>query len=104
MRVETIHANGADAWDAGLVGVESERLRRVALTAEDVASLTVTDRTLSCDGDARLLRLGLQAYSLGIACEFDSVKRPWFHRAAEPPRCGGRRIMTGIRFPPGPPP
>ena len=71
MRIETIHANGADAWDAGLVGVRSERFRRVTLTAEDVASLTVTDRTLSYDGDARLLRLGLQAYSLGIAYEFD---------------------------------
>ena len=59
------------AWDAGLVGVRSERFRRVTLTAEDVASLTVTDRTLSYDGDARLLRLGLQAYSLGIAYEFD---------------------------------
>ena len=33
--------------------------------------LTIADSTLSYDGDGRLLRLGLQAYSLGIAYEFD---------------------------------
>ena len=71
MRVETVRPNGLDAWNVGLVGVRSERFRRVALTTHDIADLTITDPALPYDGDARLLRLGLQAHSLGIAYEFD---------------------------------
>ena len=71
MRVETIRQNGASAWDAGLVGVQSERFRRVTLTAEEFESLSIADTVLTYDGDARQLRLGLQAYALGIAYEFD---------------------------------
>ncbi|MBT3191036.1 MAG: DEAD/DEAH box helicase, partial [Verrucomicrobia bacterium] len=71
MRVETVRANGPDAWVAGLVGLVSEQFRRVTLTMDDLAGLTIADSTLSYDGDGRLLRLGLQAYSLGIAWEFD---------------------------------
>ena len=71
MRVETVRANGPDAWVAGLVGLVSEQFRRVTLTTDDLAGLTIADSTLSYDGDGRLLRLGLQAYSLGIAWEFD---------------------------------
>ena len=54
-----------------MVGQQSERFRRVTLTADDIASLTISDSQLSYDGDGRLLRLGLQAYSLGIAYEFE---------------------------------
>ena len=71
MRVETVRANGPDAWVAGLVGLQSEQFRRVTLTTEDISGLTIADSALSYDGDGRLLRLGLQAYSLGIAYEFD---------------------------------
>lgn len=71
MRVETIRADGADAWVAGLVGLRSEQFRRVTLRKADLAGLTITDTGLSYNGDGRLLRLGLQAYSLGIAYEFD---------------------------------
>ena len=71
MRVETIRPNGAGVWVAGLVGQQSDLFRRVTLTTEDISNLTVADSTLSYDGDGRLLRLGLQAYSLGIAYEFD---------------------------------
>ena len=71
MRVETVRANGAGAWVAGLVGLRSERFRRVTLSSDDIATLAVADTTLSYDGDGRLLRLGLQAWSLGIAFEFD---------------------------------
>ena len=71
MRVETVRPNGLDAWNVGLVGVRSERFRRVALTTHDIADLTITDPALPYDGDARLLRLGLQAHSLAIAYEFD---------------------------------
>ena len=46
-------------------------VRRVTLTADDIAGLTIADSALSYDGDGRLLRLGLQAYALGIAYEFE---------------------------------
>ena len=71
MLVETVRANGTDVWVAGLVGRRSERFRRVTLTADDIAGLTIADSALSYDGDGRLLRLGLQAYALGIAYEFE---------------------------------
>ncbi len=71
MRVETVRSSGADAVEAGLVGQRTERFRRVTLTSADVADLVIADSTLSYEGDGRLLRLGLQAYSLGIAYEFD---------------------------------
>jgi len=71
MRVETVRDNGNGTWVVGLVGVQSERFRKVTLTAEDLANITILDAGFSYDGDGRLLRLGLQAYSLGIAWEFD---------------------------------
>ena len=71
MRVETVNPNGTDYLELGLVGLRSERFRRVTLTAADVANLTVADAALSYDGDALLLRMGLQAYALGIAFEYD---------------------------------
>ena len=71
MQVETVRSIGSEAWVAGLVGQQSERFRSVTLTAGDISNLTVSDSTLSYGGDGRLLRLALQAYSLGIAYEFD---------------------------------
>ncbi len=71
MRVETVRPNGPGVWVAGLVGQQSEQFRRVTLTPDDIATLDVADASLSYDGDGRLLRLGLQAYALGIAYEFD---------------------------------
>ena len=71
MRVVTVRSNGLGSVEAGLVGQRTERFRKVTLTSTDIASLTIADSTLSYDGDGRLLRLGLQAYSLGIAYEFD---------------------------------
>ena len=71
MRVETVRPNGPDSVEAGLVGQQTERFRRVTLTSDDIAKLTIADATHSYDGDGQLLRLGLQAYSLGIAHEFD---------------------------------
>ena len=69
--METVRSNGPGTWVVGLVGQRSEQFRRVTLTADDIASLIIADSALSYDGDGRLLRLGLQAYSLGIAYEFD---------------------------------
>ncbi|MGE0704657.1 MAG: SNF2-related protein, partial [Vicinamibacterales bacterium] len=71
MRVENIHANGPESWMVGLVGTRSERFRKVALSQGDLERLSVLQARHSFDGDGRLLRLGLQAYSLGIAYEFD---------------------------------
>jgi superfamily II DNA or RNA helicase len=71
MRVETVLANGPSSWVVGLAGTQSERFRKVTLSAADIDRLTVLDAVHSFDGDGRLLRLGLQAYALGIAYEFD---------------------------------
>ena len=71
MQVETVRPNGPGVWVLGLVGQRSEQFRRVTLTTGDIANLSIADSALSYDGDGRLLRLALQAYSLGIAYEFD---------------------------------
>ncbi len=71
MRVETVRPNGTDSWRLGLVGTRSERFRNVTLSSSDLNSLTNLDPKATYDGDPNLLRLGLQAYSLGIAYEFD---------------------------------
>jgi len=71
MRVETVQANGASSWVVGLVGTQSERFRKVTLSSDDLGRLTILDAGHTFDGDGRLLRLGLQAYALGIAYEFD---------------------------------
>jgi superfamily II DNA or RNA helicase len=71
MRVETVRVNSPASWIVGLVGTRSERFRKVTLTAADLDRLTILDARHSFDGDGRLLRLGLQAYALGIAYEFD---------------------------------
>ena len=71
MRVETVRAGDPDTWVAGLVGTHSERFRRVTLTPNNLAELAIAEPALHYDGDGRLLRLGLQAWILGIAHEFD---------------------------------
>src|SRR3990167_2112707 len=71
MRVETIKSNGINTWVAGLVGTQTERFRKVTLTSSDIEALTIIDSQFNYQGDAALLRLGIQAYSLGIAYEFD---------------------------------
>ncbi len=71
MRVETVQASGPASWVVGLVGTQSERFRKVTLTGTDLDHLTILDAEQSFGGDGRLLRLGLQAYALGIAYEFD---------------------------------
>jgi superfamily II DNA or RNA helicase len=71
MQVETIRQNNANSWTVGLVGLHSEQFRRVNLTRTDIENLTILDSAFSYQGNGRILRLGLQAYSLGIAYEFD---------------------------------
>src|SRR5690349_16789625 len=71
MRVVTVHAVGADSWELGLVGTQTQLFRSVPLTREQIALLRRQDATLSYGGNGELVRLGLQPYSLGIAYEFD---------------------------------
>ena len=71
MRVETVQPNGPASWVVGLVGVRTERFRKATLSEADLATLDILHPQSSFDGDGRLLRLGLQAYALGIAYEFD---------------------------------
>jgi len=71
MRVETARVGADGTWTVGLVGTQSERFRKVTLTVHDIEGLTILDSGFTYDGDGHLLRLGLQAYSLGIAWEFD---------------------------------
>src|SRR3990167_195634 len=71
MRVETVKSNGTDSWVIGLIGTRSERFRRVTLSNKEIETLTILDSKFNYTGDGRLLRLGIQAYSLGIVYEFD---------------------------------
>lgn len=71
MRVVTVTPAGIGRWVLGLVGSQTERFRSVTLSELELPALTVSGGDLSFDGDAQLLRLGLQAYALGIAWEFD---------------------------------
>jgi superfamily II DNA or RNA helicase len=71
MRVEMVSAAGNDSWVLGLVGVHSERFRRVTLSEADLAAVTILDSEMAFDGEGALLHLGIQAYALGIAYEFD---------------------------------
>jgi len=71
MRVETVCTNGPGSWVLGLVGTQSERFRRVTLSSCDLDALNILDSSFTYRGNGLLLRLGLQAYSLGIAYEFD---------------------------------
>lgn len=71
MRVETIRQNGPDTWAIGLSGVRTERFRKVTLSRKDIESLQVFHQIPTYMGDGQLLKVGIQAYSLGIAYEFD---------------------------------
>ncbi|MEW6669533.1 MAG: DUF3883 domain-containing protein [Thermodesulfobacteriota bacterium] len=71
MRVETIQVTGNDSWMFGLVGLQTEQFRRVSLTRKDLENLKVIESRLTFQRDGKLLRIGLQAYALGISYEFD---------------------------------
>lgn len=71
MRVITAQAGEDGTWNLALAGTQTERFRKVTLTARDLEGLTILNTGFTFDGDGRLLRLGLQAYALGIAWEFD---------------------------------
>ena len=70
-RVETVSAAGNSSWVVGLVGAQSERFRRVTMSESDLAAISILDAEMAFNGDGNLLRLGIQAYTLGIANDFD---------------------------------
>ena len=65
MRVETVRTGGDGNWTLGLVGTQSERFRKVTLTAHDLQGLTIFDSGFTYDGDGKLLRLGLHGRGHG---------------------------------------
>jgi hypothetical protein len=72
MRVESISHTDDGTWRVGLVGAQTEKFRSVSLSAADLSELVVLESCPSFEREGHLLRLGLQAYSLDIAFEFDS--------------------------------
>ncbi len=71
VRVESVRANIDGSWVVGLVGMQTEIFRKVTLTQKEFDTLSVSESFHTYDGDGRLLRIGLQAFALGIAYEFD---------------------------------
>jgi len=72
VRIETVRLGGTGTWILGLVGTRSERFRSVTLTEKDLQLLEIVDNLSDqFSGNGELVRLGLQAYVLGIAWEFD---------------------------------
>jgi len=71
VRVETIRRLSPDIVEVGVVGLDTQRFRRVTLTPSDIATLRSHQPACSYQGDGTLLKLGLQATALGIAWEFD---------------------------------
>lgn len=71
MRVETVRESSSGAWVVGLCGLNTERFRRVTLTKADIQQLQIQKPQFTYQGNGQVLRIGIQAYSLGIAYEFD---------------------------------
>ena len=71
MRVKTAQPHEDGSWTLGLVGMQSPEFREFHLSAEQCREVRVLDSKSDYRGDGRRLRLGLQAYVLGIAYEFD---------------------------------
>lgn len=71
MRVVTLREEGDGVWTLGLVGKNTERFISATLSRSELASLRILSNVPLFDGDGSLLRLGLQAYQLGVAYEFD---------------------------------
>ncbi|HEX7070800.1 MAG TPA: DEAD/DEAH box helicase, partial [Rhodothermales bacterium] len=71
MRVITVHPSTDGCLILGLVGVRTSAFRQVTLTADQLDRLQVGGDDRTFDGPGDLLRLGIQAYALGIAHAFD---------------------------------
>ena len=71
MRVETVQPAATGGFLLGVVGLTTEKFRKVTLDAAQLAQLAVVTSTSDFAGDGALIRLGIQADALGIAYEFD---------------------------------
>jgi len=71
MKVVSVNAEELGYTSVGLVGCHTQIYRSVNLTSSDLERLSITESKFKYDGDSNLLRLGIQAYMLGIAYEFD---------------------------------
>ncbi|VTS00990.1 helicase : Helicase domain protein OS=Desulforudis audaxviator (strain MP104C) GN=Daud_0503 PE=4 SV=1 [Gemmata massiliana] len=71
VRVETVPPAVGGALTLGVVGLTTEKFRKVTLEATQLAQLQVITATSDFAGDGALIRLGIQADALGIAYEFD---------------------------------
>jgi superfamily II DNA or RNA helicase len=71
MRVVTVRAESDGTWTVGLAGQQSERFVSATLSQADLSSLKILRPSATFDGDPTTLRLGLQAYQLGVAYEYD---------------------------------
>ncbi|MDQ7839467.1 MAG: helicase-related protein [bacterium] len=71
MRVVTVQPEGDGRFVLGLVGTRTQVFRQVQITAVDLDGLKILSTDFTFQGDGALLRLGLQAYTLGIAYEYD---------------------------------
>ena len=67
MRVVTVAPVNSDTWELGLVGIQTNVFRSVPLSRAEIEGLKVARAACSYAGDCDLVRIGLQAYSLGIA-------------------------------------
>jgi len=71
VRVETVQVNAQSALEVGVVEVGTGLFRRVLLGESDLETIRIRETILTYDCDGALLRLGIEALSLGIAYEFD---------------------------------
>lgn len=71
VRIETINQTSPTIWQVGVVGLQSDKFRKVTFSDSEIDELHILENSFTYAGDAKLLRLGLQAYALGIAYEYD---------------------------------
>lgn len=71
MRVVSFRKIDVSKWELELVGNNSHQYRRIALSEHDLSGIQILASKPSYGGNGELMRLGLQARSLGIAYEFD---------------------------------
>ncbi len=71
VRVETVRPVGADVWEVGVVGLSDQLFRKVTLNRQDLAQLRISTPGCTYRSPGALVQLGVQAYGLGVAYEFD---------------------------------
>jgi len=71
VRVETIRQISPGAWEVGVSGLNSQKFRKVTLSSDDFRGISASTPTSAYTSKGEFVQLGVQAYSLGIAYEFD---------------------------------